>query len=335
MMRNNLLTAAFIILVSISCSKEPNNKTNKISENNTVTVSFTNSDFTTKGFFDDSTVSDPWEKLITSLTIYIVDNSGKFVIQRNFAPEELPTLKADFAIPAAMVGSTYTFYAIANSPAIVMNKGELDALTDGNIADYNGTFADITTKNLRTNGFIMSGSSTASIAAVNTPVTIALNRTVSKVAIQATTTTAFDQRYVGAVYINDVNITSSAASAKIINDGSFGNYSAELHQVPNVQGKNINSLFYLYPNGDRAVGSRTTLTLVGIYDADKNPATTADQLPLEYKIELKGVSTGALIRNGYYRVAININGVTGSDISANITLNDWLAPITQTVEIGK
>lgn len=323
-----------ILLLTSSCTKSPS-PTVAVSAENTVTISFANSNFATKAFFDDVTISSPWEKTITSLSIYVVDNAGKFVIQRNFAPEELPTLKADFAIPASMVGNSYTFYAIANNPATVMNKAELDALQDNNINLYNGAFADVTSRNIRPNGFVMSGNTTAAIQPTNTPISIELNRTVSKIAIQAATTTAFEQRYVGAIFINDVNITASAASAKIVNDGTFGNYIAELHQVPNIQGKNIQSLFYLYPNGARAVGSRTTLKLVGVYDADKNPATTADQLPLEYKIELDGVSTGALLRNGYYRVAININGVTGSDISVTITLNDWLAPITQTVEIGK
>lgn len=67
-------------------------------------------------------------------------------------------------------------------------KSALTALVEKSAGEYNGTFADVSTKALRSGGFVMSGSTTKTVGAVNTStqVGISLKRTVAKVALQTT-----------------------------------------------------------------------------------------------------------------------------------------------------
>ena len=53
-------------------------------------------------------------------------------------------------------------------------------------------------------------------------------------------------------------------------------------------------------------------------------------------MELKGTSdNGTILRNGYYRVAVSLAGLTGQDVSATITVADWETPVTQTINLGQ
>ena len=85
-----------------------------------------------------------------------------------------------------------------------------------------------------------------------------------------------------------------------------------------------------------AVGSRVLLTLEAIYDKDGNFSTAGDQTPVTYEVELKGTSdNGTILRNGYYRVAVSLAGLTGQDVSATITVADWETPVTQNINLGQ
>lgn len=107
-------------------------------------------------------------------------------------------------------------------------------------------------------------------------------------------------------------------------------------QTPKEDAGKYNSLFYLFENGTLAAGSRVLLTLEAIYDKDGNFSTTGDQTPVTYEVELKGTSdNGTILRNGYYRVAVSLAGLTGQDVSATITVADWETPVTQTIDLGQ
>ena len=96
-----------------------------------------------------------------------------------------------------------------------------------------------------------------------------------------------------------------------------------------------NNLFYLFENGPLNAGNRVTVTLDGLYDRDGNFGTTGDQTPVTYTTELTGTANGQFLRNGYYRVAVNVSGLTGQDVTAVVTVADWLAPVTQSVNLGQ
>ena len=49
---------------------------------------------------------------------------------------------------------------------------------------------------------------------------------------------------------------------------------------------------------------------------------------------LAGAGNGQLARNGYYRVAIGLTGLTGQDVTASITVAPWETPVTQNINIG-
>ena len=75
-------------------------------------------------------------------------------------------------------------------------------------------------------------------------------------------------------------------------------------QNAEASGDRYDNLFYLFENGSLAAG-----TLDATYDRDGDFATTADQAPLTYEVEL-------------------------ADIMATITVADWETPTTQTIDIG-
>lgn len=75
-------------------------------------------------------------------------------------------------------------------------------------------------------------------------------------------------------------------------------------------------------------------TIDATYDMDGDFSTAAGQSSMTYEVELDGAAGGEIRRNGYYRVAITINGLSGHDASLTITPAEWESPVTQTVELG-
>ena len=75
-------------------------------------------------------------------------------------------------------------------------------------------------------------------------------------------------------------------------------------------------------------------TIHATYDMDGDFSTAAGQSSMTYEVELNGASGGEIRRNGYYRVDITINGLSGHDASLTITPAEWESPVTQTVELG-
>ena len=71
------------------------------------------------------------------------------------------------------------------------------ALVEKSAADYNGTFAEVSAAAKRSGGFVMSGSVTKTVGAVNTTtnVGITLKRTVAKVALQTAIDPSFADKY--------------------------------------------------------------------------------------------------------------------------------------------
>lgn len=107
-------------------------------------------------------------------------------------------------------------------------------------------------------------------------------------------------------------------------------------QTANEVSSAFNNLFYIYENGNLSAGSRVLLTMEGTYDRDGNFSTTGDQMPITYTCEISGTSNnGSILRNGYYRVAVSISGLMGQDVSTTVTVADWEAPLTQSINLGQ
>ncbi len=140
----------------------------------------------TRAFFDTSAKAEAWESSLSSLSVFAFDNSGALIIRRDFTSSELASKSATFALPKSAAGTECSFYAVANYDASsAKTRAALTALVEKSAADYNGTFAEVSSAAKRSGGFVMSGSTSKTIGAVNstTSVGITLKRTVAKVAL--------------------------------------------------------------------------------------------------------------------------------------------------------
>ena len=337
-----LLFTVFSAMALFSCTKEnPNDpqlplppETGKL-----VTLSFKNAE-NTKAFFDPVATAESWEKNLTSVNVLVFAADGNLIVQRNFTPSEVSTKTATFAIPNSAAASACDFHVVANKPITgISTKAELLALTENNPSEYNGTFAEVSTSAKRPGGFVMTGTTSKALAAAGTKtdVAVTLKRTVAKIAVQAATTAEFSKRYLGKVRINSAVLSKAASKGFLIAQGSFstGTMNFTHTQSTTEAAGKYNNLFYVPENGTLAAGNRLLLTLNATYDRDGNFSTTADQVNITYPIELTGGGTGQFARNGYYRVQANIDGLTGADASATITVAEWETPVTQSVNLGQ
>ena len=354
-MKKMILAATAALAMLASCNKH----TDEIADSATgsvVKITLTDKTPETRAFFDQTAAAESWEKKIGTLTLFVFDGNGDAVLQRNFTAAEISGQTATIPVPDAAPGQTYRFYAIANGSAL-SGIGTLDDLrsqTESEIADYNGTFDEVTTKDKRSAGFTMTGSATQFIAQAGqtTTVQIALERLVSKVAVQATTDSKFASAYPGRVRIASATVSRAASSVFYFDVGtshSGGTQNREYSgqtmplsaaqtfshtQAAKEQSGKYANLFYIYGNEDNMAAESVLLTLEGIYDHDGDFGTTDDQMPVSYEIELAGDSGKAINRNTYRRVTVNISGLTGADVAVTITPADWEGPFNQDVNIG-
>ena len=332
-MKHLFLAAAAALGLLVSCNKEETD-IYATSKGAVATVSFTDGEPATRSA---TAEAETWEKTLNTVTMFVFDPSGDLMVKRSFSATELSAKKATFALPDAVPGNVYEFYAVANlDVANVGDKTTLTALLERDAASYNGTFAEVSTKAIRTGGFVMSGMATETIAAGSTTdVAITLKRTVAKVAVQVTPSPRFGSLYQGAVRINSITLSNGATQTPVFhsdyNPGAF-NFSAT--QASDAASGKYRNLFYLYESPARNVGSRVKATIHTTYDMDGNFSTAAGQSSMTYEVELDGASGGEIRRNSCYRVDITINGLSGHDASLTITPAEWELPVTQTVELG-
>ena len=286
-------------------------------------------------------------KKIGSLTLFVFDGSDRAVLQRRFSAAEISGQAATIPVPDAKPGELYKFYVVANSgnPANVADLTELRSSTESEAASYNGTFDEVTTKAVRSGGFTMTGSTMKAIAQAGqtTDVQIGIERLVAKIAVQTATDSKFAAAYPGRVKIASATVSRAASSTPYFNEtqhsGGVENRAAVVHNFSQTQaskeqsGKYAN-LFYVYGSENSNPAENVLLTLEGVYDNDGDFATTADQIPISYEVELNGDSGKAISRNTYRRVSVNISGLTGADVAVTITPADWEGPINQEVNLG-
>ena len=341
-MKKHLIWAAASAALLASCAKEETQTftpaATDLPQASITFVAEENADFT-RAFFDNTTTTEAWEQSLSSLTVFCFEE-GALVMRRNFTSAELSSRRSTFALPRSTAGKSIEFYALANAAVDenITTKTALLALTEETPGSYNGTFANVSSKALRSGGFLMSGTATKSIGAAGTTteVAITLRRDVAKVAVQASLSPAFADKYPGTVRITSVKLSRSAMQTPYFGGTPKTGAMTFTHtQTPGETSGRFNALFYCFENAALASGSRVLLTLDGVYDRDGKTSTTTDQVPISYEVELSGTAgNGQLARNGYYRVAIGLTGLTGQDVTASITVAPWETPVTQNINIG-
>lgn len=338
-----LIFAATAIVAALfaSCDKEPetlNPATPGAVDGAQVTLTLSGADEQTRAFFDNTAKAEAWESSLSSLSVFAFDKAGTLILRRDFTSSELAAKSATFALPKSTAGTECSFYAVANYDASsAKTKSALTSMLEKSAGDYNGTFAEVSTKAKRSGGFVMSGSTTKTVGAVNTTtdVAITIKRTVAKVALQTTIDPTFSQKYGGTLTINSVKLSKAASQSLVIAGTPTPGAMTYTHtQTPASASGKMNNLFYIFENAALTAGNRVLLEINATYDLDGNASTTDDRSEVVYSVELTGKSAGDILRNGYYRVTANISGLVGQDCEVSITVADWETPVTQNVDLG-
>ena len=332
---------ALVAALFASCDKAPeimNPLQPGTADGARVTITLSGADAETRAFFDNTATAEAWEKSLSSLSVFAFDNGGGLIVRRDFTSAELASKSATFALPKSTAGTECSFYAVANYDASsAKTRAALTALVENSAATYNGTFAEVSTAAKRSGGFVMSGSVTKTVGAVNTTtsVGITLKRTVAKVAVQTTVDPSFANKYSGTLTINSVKLSKAASQSLVVaGTPTPGTMTFSHMQTPAAASENYNALFYCFENGALAVGNRVLLEINATYDSDGSASTPDDRSEVTYSVELTGKATGEILRNGYYRIAANITGLVGQDCAVTVTVADWETPVTQNVELG-
>ena len=337
-MKKLMLMALAIVAFATSCSKS--DVPSIESGTNKVAVSFVYEEPTdSRSSFRVTESAATWEKSLSSVTIYAFEETGAILIQRTFSSDEVASKKAEFTIPHVKVGDNCEFYAVANiETADIMTKENLlDAIEKSNV--YNDVDYDkVNSSSVRTAGFVMSGTTKQAIVASGekTQVSIILKRTVAKIAVETSVSEEFGKKYGGIIRVNSAEILKSASQSKIVSQDEKGTGSMTFtcsQTSKNVLEKSHN-LFYLFENSELAGNSRVTLLLKTTYDKDGDIKTDLDQVNVEYTVSLEGSASGVIIRNGYYRVLVNITGLIGSDTTVKLEVADWETAVTQSINVG-
>lgn len=337
-----IFIAAFAAVSFIACNKDidtaitPDNSS--LSDGAVVTMTFTD-ETTTRAFFAEAATAEAWEKSLSALSVYVFNAKGDLITDRTFTASELTAKSATFALPHATAGTTCDFYAVANmSLSGIATKSALLAKLETAAADYNGTFAEVSTKAKRSGGFVMTAGMSKAVAAEGstTSVALTLKRTVAKIAVQTSIDPTFATKYSGTLTVTSTKLLRAASQTPIIAPATPtpGAMTFTHTQTAAAASGKFNNLFYLFENGALAEASRVTLEITATYDADGNASTTADRMEVVYSVPLTGKAGGQIARNGYYRVAANITGLVGQDCQVTVSVAEWETPVTQSVDLG-
>ena len=336
-----LAATAIVAALFASCDKETemlNPTTPGAVDGAQVTLTLSGADEQTRAFFDTTAKAEAWESSLSSLSVFAFDKAGTLILRRDFTSSELTAKSATFALPKSTAGTECSFYAVANYDAsAAKTKAALTSMLEKSAGDYNGTFAEVSSKAKRSGGFVMSGSATKTVGAVNTTTDIAITikRTVAKVALQTTIDPTFSEKYGGTLTINSVKLSKAASQSLVIAGTPTPGAMTYTHtQTPASASGKMNNLFYIFENAALTAGNRVLLEINATYDLDGSDATTDDRSEVVYSVELTGKSAGDILRNGYYRVTANISGLVGQDCEVSITVADWETPVTQNVDLG-
>ena len=300
-----------------------------------------------------SGTTESWEKSISSAVLIVYNTSGTQILRRVLTAAEVngsTTTPIKFVLPGVSAEATCDFYVIINRTVAdnITTKTGLLAELESDVASYNSTYANVTTKAMRTGGFVMTGTANAKIVSGTTAVAITVKRVVAKVEIQTTMTDSFRSKYGnGCVELKKITLSKGAEKSYLI-DQTTSKYATVSSSFTSAQDAycdktgasktnayKYNNLFYINEKAAAAAGSRIKVVLDAVYDADGNLSTTADQLAVTYETELTGTTGGKIVRNGSYKINAKLDGLTGQDVTLAVTIANWDALSTQDVNLGQ
>lgn len=300
-----------------------------------------------------SGTTETWEKSISSAVLIVYNTAGTQILRRVLTAAEINGSTATpvkVVLPGVEVDAACDFYVVINRTIAdaVTTKTALLAELESDIASYNGTYANLTTKATRAGGFVMTGTKNAKIVSGTTPVAITVKRIVAKLEVQSTMTAAFKAKYGnGCIQVNKITLSKGTEKSYLI-DQTTAKYATVSSTFTSAQASycdktgasktndyKYNNVFYINEKAAAAAGARVKLVLDAIYDADGNLTTTADQMPVTYETELTGTTGGKIVRNASYKVNAKLDGLTGQDVTLAVTVQNWDALATQDVNLGQ
>lgn len=173
-----------------------------------------------------SGTTETWEKSISSAILIVYNTSGTQILRRVLTATEVNNSASSpirFVLPGVNADATCDFFVIINRTIAdnIITKTGLLAELESDIDSYNSTYANVSTKAMRTGGFVMTGSASAKIAAGTTAVSLTVKRVVAKVEIQTIMTDAFRSKYGnGCVEIKKITISRGAEKSYLIDQTS-------------------------------------------------------------------------------------------------------------------
>jgi len=332
---------AAIVVASValfaSCQKEEASEILSQQETPVVTLQLSNDSNSTKGFFDESSEAESFEKSISSLSVIVFDSQNNLVSRRNFTSDEITARRCTFKLPKTVAGTNCKFYTVANLDIdAVSSYQSLVSLLEQSPGDYNGTFSEVVSAAKRSGGFVMSGFTQQKIAAMGstTSVSTTLKRTVSKIALKATISDKFQSLYGGKLTILSTEIDNAPSSTYLIEPAtSTSSIESDYTTSQDVSGE-PKALYYIYENEHIKNNPQVSIKINALYDVDGDDTTTNDRQEFTYSFTLTGSGNGIIKRNSYYRIAATINGPEGGDCSLAISVSNWESPSTQDVSLG-
>ncbi len=300
-----------------------------------------------------SGTTESWEKSISSAVLIVYNASGTQILRRVLTSSEVTASTSTpikLVLPGVDADTSCDFYVVINRTVAdnITTETALLAELESDIASYNGTYANVTTKAMRSGGFVMTGTATAKIVSGTTAVAVTVKRVVAKVEVQCTMTDSFRAKYGnGCVEVKKLTLSRGAEKSYLI-DQTTSKYATVSSSFTSAQDAycdktgasktnayKYNNLFYINEKAAAATGSRIKVVLNAVYDADGNLSTTTDQLAVTYETELTGATGGKIARNGSYKVNAKLDGLTGQDVTLAVTVANWDALSTQDVNLGQ
>lgn len=313
-----------------------------------------------------TTDAEEFEKTLKEVHIVVVERTKNdpaaatdaVVFTYDFPQSAINSQRAIFPLSAAMKNNsdnkTYTFYCIANRalPVTLTTRADVEGAQDGSlIADYNGALVDVTTKAIRSGGFVMSSTSGDVTLAGDAPtkVNLTLRRTVAKVRLTIRPSTLADEGNTAVgngksfvslygtqakLRVDKVEIKNYVPTALLFIPTTYTppspSVGTALSQATSTEGKN---LFYLFnQNGTLDIEIYASFVLNGNID-NTNP-TFISIGPYELSIKANSGGTLPFVRNSLYDVQVLLNGLTSNEVSTSIEIEDWQSVGEQIYGIG-
>lgn len=353
-MKTRLFLAALSVAgaLLVSCEKGENQKT-IVAEGPVMALSISQGGYS-RAFMDGETAG--FEKKITELSFAVFDSATKgCIIQREFSQEEIAAGKALFSLPKYMAGKQICVYAWANtlsfsdgkSAGALTSEADVVNALDNTNADLNAySYEEITGDCQREEGFVMSAREAVTVPEAGANVSLTLKRTAFKMSVKTLLSQKFLDNHKGTLLLGEATLSGVATHTPVWDFQTYtertpesyaGSFTDEFSQESfySESDKWYENIFYVNPMKEST--KYLTLTLTATYDIDGKPSTTADRGTVIYEVPLhgEGGANGAeFLPNKCYHVTVILNGLTGSDCSASITVAPWDTVVDENVELG-